>query len=53
MKLSNLYEIQKSTTTSREFFIDDNGIKCVHYGDIYKNYSFRFIKSSNIINSFL
>ena len=52
MKLSNLYEIQKSTTTSREFFIDDNGIKCVHYGDIYKNYSFRFIKSSNIINSF-
>ena len=52
MKLFNLYKIQKATTTSREFFINDDGIKCVHYGDIYKNYSFRFIKSSKIINTF-
>lgn len=52
MKLSNFYQIQKAITTSREFFVSKSGIKCVHYGDIYKNYSFRFIKSSNIINSF-
>ena len=52
MKLFNLYKIQKATTTSREFFINNSGIKCVHYGDIYKNYSFKFINSSNIINSF-
>lgn len=52
MLLKDLFKIQKAITTSREFFKDSTGIKCVHYGDIYKNYSFKFIDSSEIINSF-
>lgn len=52
MLLKDLFKIQKATTTSREFFKNSIGIKCVHYGDIYKNYSFKFINSSKIINSF-
>ena len=42
----------KPITTSREFFKDGVGIKCVHYGDIYKNYSGKTIPSSCIINTF-
>lgn len=51
MKIKDLFNVHKSNTTSREFFLD-NGIMCVHYGDIYKNYSFKTVCSSNIINKF-
>jgi hypothetical protein len=30
---------------------DVDGLKCVHYGDIYKNYTDRKVASSNIINA--
>lgn len=53
MKLQDKITIHKAITTSREFFRDNLGIKCVHYGDIYKNYSGKTILSSNIINSFV
>lgn len=51
MKIKDLFDVHKALTTSREFF-DDNGTMCIHYGDIYRNYSFKIIKSSNIINKF-
>ena len=51
MKLQEKVLIHKANTTSREFFTD-KGVKCVHYGDIYKNYSGKTVKSSTIINSF-
>ncbi len=53
MKLKEKIIFHKAITTSREFFKDGTGIKCVHYGDIYKNYSGKKIISSNIINSFI
>ncbi|MCL2630634.1 MAG: hypothetical protein FWD49_03825 [Firmicutes bacterium] len=40
-------------TTSREFLDSENGIKCVHYGDIYKNYSGRTVNSADIINRYV
>lgn len=52
MKLQDKIKFHKAITTSREFFQSDNGIKCVHYGDIYKNYSGKTIPSSSIINAF-
>ena len=51
MKIKDLFNIKKSNTTSREFF-SNNGINCIHYGDIYKNYSYKIILSSKIINKF-
>ena len=51
MKIKDLFDIKKSNTTSREFLTDE-GIMCVHYGDIYKNYSSKIIPSSKIINKF-
>ena len=53
MKLKDKIIIHKAITTSREYFQDNIGIKCVHYGDIYKNYSGKTVLSSNIINSFI
>ena len=53
MKLKEKITFHKAITTSREFFKENTGIKCVHYGDIYKNYSGKKISSSNIINSFI
>ena len=53
MKLKEKIIFHKAITTSREFFKENTGIKCVHYGDIYKNYSGKKISSSNIINSFI
>ena len=52
MKLNKKVSFHKAITTSREFFKEGTGIKCVHYGDIYKNYSGKKVCSSNIINSF-
>ena len=52
MKLQEKILFHKPITTSREFFKDGVGIKCVHYGDIYKNYSGKTIPSSCIINTF-
>ena len=52
MKLQEKIQFHKPITTSREFFKDGVGIKCVHYGDIYKNYSGKTIPSSCIINTF-
>jgi restriction endonuclease S subunit len=52
MVLSEKVKIMRPNTTSREFFDPENGIKCVHYGDIYKNYSGKTINSSAIINRF-
>ena len=51
MKIKDLFNIKKSNTTSREFF-SNNGINCIHYGDIYRNYSYKIILSSKIINKF-
>lgn len=53
MKLKEKIIFHKAITTSREFFKDGTGIKCVHYGDIYKNYSGKKVSSSNIINNFV
>ena len=53
MKLQDKITIHKAIKTSREFFQDNIGIKCVHYGDIYKNYSGKTVLSSIIINSFV
>ena len=52
MKLSEKVNILRPNTTSREFFANSGGVKCVHYGDVYKNYSGKVIKSSTIINNF-
>ena len=52
MKLQEKIQFHKPITTSREFFKDNVGVKCVHYGDIYKNYSGKTIPSSRIINNF-
>lgn len=52
MKLKEKVFFHKPITTSREFFQSNQGIKCVHYGDVYKNYSGKTIRSSTIINSF-
>ena len=52
MKLQEKIQFHKPITTSREFFKDSVGVKCVHYGDIYKNYSGKTIPSSCIINNF-
>jgi hypothetical protein len=52
MVLSDKVKILRPNTTSREFFDPENGVKCVHYGDIYKNYSGKTINSSAIINRF-
>ena len=52
MKLQEKIQFHKPITTSREFFKDNVGVKCVHYGDIYKNYSGKTILSSCIINNF-
>ena len=52
MKLMDKVCFHKPITTSREFFQPNKGIKCVHYGDIYKNYSGKTVLSSAIINSF-
>ena len=53
MKLSDKLTIHKPNISSREFFSLNEGIKCVHYGDIYKNYSGKTVLSSRIINSFI
>ena len=52
MKIKNLFIIKTPNTTSRKYLNDTDGVFCVHYGDIYKNYSNKFIKSSKIINKF-
>ena len=52
MKLQEKIQFHKPITTSREFFKNNVGVKCVHYGDIYKNYSEKTIPSSCIINNF-
>jgi len=52
IKLKERFKTYRPNTTSREFFDFENGLKCVHYGDIYKNYSARIVSSSNIINRF-
>ncbi|MCL2598777.1 MAG: restriction endonuclease subunit S [Firmicutes bacterium] len=52
MKLIDEFNVFRPNTTSREFFDNSNGIKCVHYGDIYKNYSGNTICSSSIANHF-
>lgn len=52
MKLMDYFTIRRPSTTSREFFDKHEGVMCVHYGDIYRNYSGRRIDSSNIINKF-
>ena len=52
MKLKEKIIFHKAIATSREFFKEGIGIKCVHYGDIYKNYSGKKVCSSNVINSF-
>jgi len=51
MRLDGAVKIYSPNTTSRSFMTDTDGLKCVHYGDIYKNYSDREINSSNIHNS--
>ena len=53
MILNDKITFHKAITTSREFFQENKGIKCVHYGDIYKNYSGKTVPSSKIINSFV
>ena len=52
MKIKDLFEINKAITTSREYFDDNKGIPCVHYGDIYRLYNEKTILSSNILNNF-
>lgn len=52
MRIKDLFEINKGITTSREFFDDNKGIPCVHYGDIYRFYNEKTILSSNILNKF-
>ena len=52
MRIKDLFEINKALTTSREFFDDNKGIPCVHYGDIYRFYNEKTILSSNILNKF-
>lgn len=52
MRIKDLFEINKAITTSREFFDDNKGIPCVHYGDIYRFYNEKTILSSNILNKF-
>lgn len=52
MKIKDLFEINKAITTSREYFADNKGIPCVHYGDIYRFYNEKTILSSNILNNF-
>ena len=51
MRLDNVVKIYGPNTTSRSFLAAVGGLKCVHYGDIYKNYSDREVASSHIINS--
>ncbi|MCK9329256.1 MAG: restriction endonuclease subunit S [Candidatus Cloacimonetes bacterium] len=51
MKLEEIIKIYRPNTTSR-VDLSIEGIKCIHYGDIYKNYSNKSITSSSIINSF-
>ncbi|MDR0490705.1 MAG: restriction endonuclease subunit S, partial [Oscillospiraceae bacterium] len=51
MRLDDVVKIYSPNTTSRSFMADTDGLKCIHYGDIYKNYSDREIDSSNIQNS--
>ena len=51
MRLDSVVKIYSPCTTSRSFMTDTDGLKCVHYGDIYRNYSDREIDSSNILNS--
>ena len=52
MRIKDLFEINKAITTSREFFDNNKGIPCVHYGDIYRFYNEKTILSSNILNKF-
>ncbi|MCL2058376.1 MAG: restriction endonuclease subunit S [Oscillospiraceae bacterium] len=51
MRLDNVAKIYRPNTTSRSHMTGMDGLKCVHYGDIYKNYSGREVKSSDILNS--
>ncbi|MDR2578058.1 MAG: restriction endonuclease subunit S [Chitinispirillales bacterium] len=51
MRFDDVVKILSPNTTSRSFMTDADGLKCVHYGDIYKNYSDRDINSSKIVNS--
>ena len=51
MKLDEVAKILSPNTTSRRFMTDKGGLKCVHYGDIYKSYTGRILNSSNIFNS--
>ena len=52
MKLEERFKTFRPNTTSRAFLTNDVGVKCVHYGDIYKNYSNSVVASSKIINRF-
>ncbi|MCL2129604.1 MAG: restriction endonuclease subunit S [Treponema sp.] len=51
MRLDNVVRIYSPNTTSRSYMTGMDGIKCVHYGDIYKNYTDKELKSSDILNS--
>jgi len=50
MRLADVVKIYSPNTTSRNYMTDMDGLKCVHYGDIYRNYTDREIASSNILN---
>ena len=52
MKIKDLFEINKAITTSREYFDDNIGISCIHYGDIYRYYNEKTVLSSKILNKF-
>ncbi|MFI3329605.1 MAG: restriction endonuclease subunit S, partial [bacterium] len=53
MYLKEKFKIIRAITTSREFLNNSNdGIKCIHYGDIYKHYKNKIISHQQIINSF-
>jgi len=51
MRFDNVVKIYRPNTTSRSYMTEMDGLRCVHYGDIYKNYTGRELKSSDIINS--
>ena len=51
MRLDNVVKTYRPNTTSRSYMNGMDRLKCVHYGDIYKNYTDRKLKSSDILNS--
>ena len=53
MKLEKLFLAKKAIITSRKYLSSSSGIPCIHYGDIYKYYSYKAILSSEIINGFM